>query len=302
MELLATILPWIAPPVIGAIIGYGTNRIAIKMIFRPHTAKHIGGMRLPFTPGIIPKSRQELAQAIANTVADELLTPENIRSQLNRPEFRRGLRDWVTNQRATMLATSFTSWQQDVSGLLASIANPVAGGIKRIIDQPETRQRIRKVIHEAIRNNMEQRRPARLVPPPARRLAHGVVDALIDKAISAVNDNFTPQQILDLVKGSMPPNINTVGELVQLSPGTEDEFDDWLTDRLVSYLNDRIPDLLVILDIRRIVQEHIENLDSQAVEDMVREVSGKHLKWINYFGAALGFIVGLTQLALRFVA
>ena len=301
MELLATILPWLAPPVIGAIIGYGTNRVAIKMIFRPHTAKHIGGIRLPFTPGIIPKSRQELAQAIANTVADELLTPENIRSQLNRPEFRQGLRDWVTKQRATMLATPFTSWQQDVSGLLANIANPVAGGIKRIIDQPDTRQRIRKVIHEAIRNYMEQRRPARLVPPPARRLAHDVVDALIDKAISAVNDNFTPQQILDLVRGSMPPNINTVGELVQLSPGTEKEFDDWLTERLVAYLNDRIPDLLAILDIRRIVREHIENLDSQAVEDMVQEVSGKHLKWINYFGALLGFIVGLTQLALRFV-
>ena len=301
MELLATILPWIAPPVIGAIIGYGTNRLAIKMIFRPHSAKHILGKRLPFTPGIIPKSRQELAQAIANTVADELLTPENIRSQLNRSEFRRGLRGWVSEQRSAMLTTPFTSWQQDASGLLANIANPVAGGIKRIIDQPETRQRIREVIHEAIRNDMEQRRPARLVPPPARRLAHRIADALIDKVISAVNDNFTSQQILNLIRGSMPPNINTVGRLVQLSPGTENELDDWLTDRLASYLNDQIPNLLAVLDIRQIVQEHIENLDSQAVEDMVREVSDKHLKWINYFGAALGFIVGLTQLALRFV-
>ena len=301
MEILATILPWIAPPLIGAIIGYGTNRVAIKMIFRPHTAKYIFGVHLPFTPGIIPKSRRELAQAIANTVADDLLDPENIRHQLNRPEFRQSLRAWVSKQRAAMLATPFTSWPQDVSGLLANIATPVAGAIKRIIDQPETRQRIHDAIHEGIRNYMEQHRSARLVPPPVRRGAHNIVDAPIDQVIDDLSDKVTPQGILSLIKGSLPSDVSAIGELIELSPGTENEFDDWLTDRLASWLDGQAPDLVAMLDIRRIVQSHIENLDSQAVEAMVLEVAGKHLRWINYFGAALGFILGLTQLALRLI-
>ena len=41
-------------PLVGAAIGYITNDIAIRMLFRPHQAKYIMGMRIPFTPGIIP--------------------------------------------------------------------------------------------------------------------------------------------------------------------------------------------------------------------------------------------------------
>ena len=45
---------YIIPPLVGGVIGYVTNDIAIRMLFRPHTAKHIMGWRIPFTPGIIP--------------------------------------------------------------------------------------------------------------------------------------------------------------------------------------------------------------------------------------------------------
>ena len=46
---------YILPPLVGGVIGYVTNDIAIRMLFRPHSAKHIMGWRVPFTPGIIPK-------------------------------------------------------------------------------------------------------------------------------------------------------------------------------------------------------------------------------------------------------
>ena len=46
---------------IGALIGGITNHLAIKMLFRPHEAKYIGSWRVPFTPGLIPKRRDELA-------------------------------------------------------------------------------------------------------------------------------------------------------------------------------------------------------------------------------------------------
>lgn len=253
MEFLTTILPWIAPPAIGAIIGYGTNRVAIKMIFRPHSAKHIFGVPLPFTPGIIPKSRQELAQAIANTVADDLLAPENIRRQLNGPEFRQSLRAKVSEQRAAMLATPFPSWPQDVSGLLANIATPIAGGIKSFLDRPETRQRIHDVIHEAIRSCMEQHRLARVVLPAA----HNLVEGGIDKVIDDVRDKFTPQGILSSIRDWLPSDVSTIGELIPLSPGTESEFDDRFTDLLIG----QMPNLVNMLDIRRIVQSQIENLD-----------------------------------------
>ncbi len=50
---------YIIGALIGAVIGYITNWLAIKMLFRPREAKYIFGMKLPFTPGLIPKEKVE---------------------------------------------------------------------------------------------------------------------------------------------------------------------------------------------------------------------------------------------------
>ena len=43
----------ILPIALCAAIGYGTNYIAIKMLFRPRKEIRIGSCRVPFTPGVI---------------------------------------------------------------------------------------------------------------------------------------------------------------------------------------------------------------------------------------------------------
>lgn len=67
---------------IGAVIGGGTNVIAIRMLFRPYKPKYIGSFRLPFTPGLIPKRRGEIAESLGRTVEDHLVTPEGIQEKL----------------------------------------------------------------------------------------------------------------------------------------------------------------------------------------------------------------------------
>ncbi|MBB4826532.1 uncharacterized membrane protein YheB (UPF0754 family) [Sporosarcina luteola] len=71
---------------IGALIGGFTNHLAIKMLFRPHEPKYIGSWRVPFTPGLIPKRRDELAKQLGKTVTNYLLTPETFRKKLLTPE------------------------------------------------------------------------------------------------------------------------------------------------------------------------------------------------------------------------
>jgi uncharacterized membrane protein YheB (UPF0754 family) len=67
---------------IGAIVGGGTNIIAIRMLFRPYNAIYTGTFRVPFTPGLIPKRREEIATILGKTVEDHLLTPEGIQKQV----------------------------------------------------------------------------------------------------------------------------------------------------------------------------------------------------------------------------
>lgn len=67
-----------APPIAGGIIGYFTNDIAIKMLFRPYKAVYVFGRQLPFTPGLIPSNQERLAQRISNAIMGSLLTPEEM--------------------------------------------------------------------------------------------------------------------------------------------------------------------------------------------------------------------------------
>ncbi|BAY13847.1 DUF445 domain-containing protein [Calothrix sp. NIES-2098] len=75
---------YLSPPVLGGIIGYFTNDIAIKMLFRPYRAIYIGKQRIPFTPGLIPRNQERLAQKISNTIMGSLLTPEELQNLARR--------------------------------------------------------------------------------------------------------------------------------------------------------------------------------------------------------------------------
>ena len=81
---LATLWIYVAPPVAGAIIGYFTNDIAIKMLFRPYKPIYVGKRQLPFTPGLIPRNQERLAKRIADTIMGSLLTPGELQTLAGR--------------------------------------------------------------------------------------------------------------------------------------------------------------------------------------------------------------------------
>ena len=103
MDTALAVLPWILPPLLGAIIGYITNRIAIKMLFRPLEPKRVLGLRVPLTPGVIPRNRFDLARTIGRMVSEQLLSPKALREQLDSPEFRDSLKGWIGERRRALM-------------------------------------------------------------------------------------------------------------------------------------------------------------------------------------------------------
>lgn len=73
---------WIITPIVGAGIGYSTNWLAIKMLFRPYNEKRIGKIKIPFTPGLIPKERERIANKISEAVGGYVLTEEVLNREL----------------------------------------------------------------------------------------------------------------------------------------------------------------------------------------------------------------------------
>jgi len=104
------------PPLAGAIIGFVTNVIAIKMLFRPLKEYRVCGIRVPFTPGILPRQRHKLADSIGAMVERELLTPEILRQRLSQADVREKLRESIARFTRTLLDRPLDSFVEQSSG------------------------------------------------------------------------------------------------------------------------------------------------------------------------------------------
>lgn len=73
------LLPWLLLPLVGALIGYGTNRLAVGMIFRPIEPRRFLGFTVQ---GLVGRRQPELARSIGNVVGDHLLQPKDLEGVL----------------------------------------------------------------------------------------------------------------------------------------------------------------------------------------------------------------------------
>ncbi len=62
-------------PLVGALIGWFTNYIAVKMLFRPYRPVKVLGFRFQ---GLIPKRRREIARSIAKTIERDILSARDL--------------------------------------------------------------------------------------------------------------------------------------------------------------------------------------------------------------------------------
>lgn len=95
MDILFVIVMMMA---IGALIGGVTNSLAIRMLFRPYNPIYIFGKRVPFTPGLIPKRRSELADQLGKLVMEHLLTAESMKRRLMNSSFKEKSEQWIKEE------------------------------------------------------------------------------------------------------------------------------------------------------------------------------------------------------------
>ncbi|SHI93666.1 DUF445 domain-containing protein [Desulfofundulus thermosubterraneus] len=66
-------------PVVGALIGWLTNWLAVRLIFRPHKPVRVLGYTIQ---GVVPKRRGELARVIGKVIEEQLLPKERLLNYL----------------------------------------------------------------------------------------------------------------------------------------------------------------------------------------------------------------------------
>ncbi|MDB9485580.1 DUF445 family protein [Dolichospermum circinale CS-537/01] len=200
---LSQILLYVSPPILGGLIGYYTNDIAIKMLFRPYKPVYVFGKRVPFTPGLIPSNQERLGQNIANAIMKSLLTPEelqNLARKLLQPERLQGGVLWL-------LRLLFEQIKDDknprttkiVAGILRDLLGESLPRLLRVLARQETfletqiNQIFDKVLLEFQLTEEQSIRLAdwllEIVLPPDR-LRQIIIDFLTDRTIQTIDESF----------------------------------------------------------------------------------------------------------------
>ena len=81
-------------PIIAAFIGWGTNVIAIKMLFWPRRPIRVPFLGFEFL-GVLPKRQGDIAQSIGQVLNDDLLPVQDLIDAVNTHETREKVTDLI---------------------------------------------------------------------------------------------------------------------------------------------------------------------------------------------------------------
>jgi uncharacterized membrane protein YheB (UPF0754 family) len=164
--------------VVAAFIGGLTNSIAIRMLFRPFNTLYIGKFKIPFTPGLIPKRRNQLAVQLGETVTNHLLTAEGVQAKINDTGFRSEMTELVQGEVKRFLQSDIT-----IKELLKKDFG-VEDVQSRIQNTTETwlTNRMKKMLEESNSKEMKDVLPEKFVAAGEEKLPE-VVDWLLNRGV-----------------------------------------------------------------------------------------------------------------------
>ncbi|MBN1410508.1 MAG: DUF445 family protein [Spirochaetales bacterium] len=157
-EIFNVILQWTLPPLLGAIIGYLTNDIAIKMLFRPLREIRIFGIRLPFTPGVIPRQRYVLAESIGNMVSQNLITADAIKEHVESPDFNESFGKTIERLTGSFLDTPVRGFNTpDLSFAYESFSQFLVQTLNRFFNSENFLASLDTIAGETVKNFSEKK-------------------------------------------------------------------------------------------------------------------------------------------------
>jgi uncharacterized membrane protein YheB (UPF0754 family) len=311
---MKTFLLFFIPPAIGAVIGYVTNSIAIKMLFRPLKEIRIFGVRLPFTPGILPKQRKKLALSIGVMVERELITPEIIRRRLLNDEVREKVKQAISFYTEKILEKTPDELfhehknllQEKISSAMEKYYPALSASVLNFLKNTEIRKELESkgrilLINVFLKLNSIQR----------FFLSAGQYDlTLQEKMPEIINDLICSTEILlneskvrnkflaaaaSFTNDIIEKQNKKLGVLLDINGNDKNKLDGFLFQKIFDTLDVQIENILSSINIKNLVSERIDSLDMIRVERIILDVMADQFKWINIFGGILGSLIGLFQ-------
>ena len=295
-------ISYLIGPISGGIIGYFTNWLAIKMMFRPHQPKYLFGVKLPFTPGLIPKERGRIAEAVGNSISENLMNKEVLEKNLLSDDMLIKLGEaydtFVAKQKVnTETLRSFLSHfisSQDLVKIQSDTGSELASQIhSRLADSNLGNM----LAHAAVEHAISKMESSILGMAFNAELflvfLQEPAENLLSKHINQIISNNSEEIITDLIGQESDKLLDT--QVCELLKGHDEQLTQLrqiLLDGYRQVISVHLPKILSTIDISRIIRERINEMNVEESEHIILSVMNKELCAIVWLGALLGCVIG----------
>jgi uncharacterized membrane protein YheB (UPF0754 family) len=288
-------------PAVGAVIGYITNDIAIRMLFRPHQAKYIMGIHVPFTPGIIPKEKARIAGAIGKAVSENLMNRVVLEKSLLSDDMLKkisnAIDEFVTTQSGNDETIEQFALHYLSSDDINAMRSDVTGGIVKLVTAKLQNSDLgSSIAHMATEHVMEKTRNSLAGRLGAEMFIQPLaqpIEKILAKHINEILQNNSQQMIQDLVNKEASELMGMT--MSQLTTGRDEQVEQIKRGVLNAYrtiIIEHLPRILQDIDISTIIEQRINEMDMNEAEAIIMDVMKKELRAIVWLGALLGCIMG----------
>lgn len=285
----------------GAVIGYITNDIAIRMLFRPHEAKYFMGMHIPFTPGIIPKEKKRLASSIGKAVSENLMNREVLEKSLLSDEMLAKIGDAIdefvsTQSENDETIEQFAGHYLTADDIAAMRKDVTSGIVKMITGKLQDSSLGDNIAHMATEHALEKTRNSIAGRFGADMFLQALVqpiERIMAKHINEILQNNSQQMVEHLV---IEESDHLMGlTMREVTDGHKDQVAQIKGGILNAYrviITEHLPRILQDIDISTIIEQRINEMDMDEAEAIILDVMKKELRAIVWLGALLGCIMG----------
>ena len=296
-------LTFLIPPLIGGFIGYITNAVAIKMLFRPRKAYYIFGHKVPFTPGLIPREKSRVARSVGRVVSTQLLNTETLSavlaSESTTSKIRGGVEAFIekqTHNTATIEEALLWFMPKEAADKASATARAEAS---RLIYDRITSESVRAAITDGISKQIKLKLGGiglgmldKLADPIARGVGDAINKTIAENGMEVIDSMLVSE--IEKLKGKR------ICDMLEAHKDKLSVAADVVKSVYMRIVSERLDTILEGLNIAKIVEDKIDSFDVIQLEEMIFGIMKKELNAIVYLGALLGFIMGWLNLLIKF--
>lgn len=245
---------------VSGLIGFSTNWLAIKMLFKPVYRRPIWGQ------GLIPAQKDRIVWQLAGGIHTHILSEDLIRARI------------------------------EDSGLIKKVNSILIRGTEDLLHDDEFREEIKELVHKHLRENMEREevrlRFTRVINEKLEENMQSGLKGFMFKTYKRLNKSEY-EVALDNIINRVPDTVVEILDEVEAETGN---LINWIKEReadMEQFSTRLVQDVLERLNIREILSRQMAHFDEAKLEQMIWNATNQQLLYIQYLGTLLGLLGGL---------